>query len=146
MDERLRVAAEKFPDIKKNYRKLRKRFFYEDDTFLIRPARSAEEIVTEGQVLHHCVGGDNYLDKHNRGYSYILMLRFKEMPEIPYITVEIDDTDRIVQWYGKHDKKPDRENMQKWLDIYVTRLRAGRIGIEEKTEKEAMEQMLMAAV
>ncbi|MBD5550457.1 MAG: hypothetical protein HDQ96_04670 [Lachnospiraceae bacterium] len=146
MDERLRVAAEKFPDIKKNYRKLRKRFFYEDDTFLIRPARSAEEIVTEGQVLHHCVGGDNYLDKHNRGYSYILMLRFKEMPEIPYITVEIDDTDRIVQWYGKHDKKPDRENMQKWLDIYVTRLRAGRIGIKEKTEKEAMEQMLMAAV
>ena len=90
VDDRLKYVAEKFPDIRKNYRKLRNRYFYEDDTFSIRPARSAEEIVLEGRKLHHCVGGDSYLERHNNDKSYILMLRFKEMEEIPYITVEMD--------------------------------------------------------
>lgn len=146
MDDRLVEVSEKYPDIKKKYRNLRKRYFFEDDNFLIRPARSAEEIVTEGRVLHHCVGSDDYLEKHNRGDTYILMLRFKDMPEIPYITVEIDNMDRILQWYGKYDKKPDKENMQKWLDAYVTRLKAGMLNTEKKIEKGAVEQLLMAAV
>lgn len=141
-DKRLVEVAEKFPDIKKNYRKLRKHFFYEDDTFLIRPARSAEEIVMEGRLLHHCVGGDSYLMKHNNGETYILMLRFKDMPGTPYITVEIDGMDRIVQWYGEHDKKPDEENMKKWIAGYAEKLKGGTL---KTAGGEMMEQVLVAA-
>lgn len=145
-DERLKEVAEKYPDIRKSYRRLRKRYFYEDDMFLIRPARSAEEIVMEGRTLHHCVGGNGYLGKHNRGESYILMLRFKKMPETPYITVEISGEGQILQWYGCHDKKPDKENMQKWLDIYETRVKAGELNTEGKTEEEARARVpIMAA-
>lgn len=121
-DRRLREVAEKYPDIKKNYRKLRKRYYYEDENFIIRPAKSAEEIVMEGRILHHCVGGDGYLDSHNKGKSIILMLRFKEKPQIPYITVEIKNIS-IRQWYGKNDTKPDKGVIQKWLDSYVERLK-----------------------
>lgn len=32
----------------------------------------------EGRTLHHCVGGDTYLGRHDRGESYILMLRAQE--------------------------------------------------------------------
>lgn len=78
----------------------------------------------EGRILHHCVGGDSYLGKHNDGQTYILMLRFAKEPEIPYITVEIErDTHRLIQWYGAHDRKPDKEHMQKWLDDYVGHLK-----------------------
>lgn len=143
-DERLKEAAEKFPDIKKDYRKLWKQYFYEDGMYLIRPARSAEEIVREGRALHHCVGGDNYLRKHNDGHSYILMLRFKQMPETPYVTVEISGTDRILQWYGAHDKKPDQENVQEWLDKYLERLKGGSLNAERETIRERA--LLMAAV
>ena len=45
----------KFPQIHNSYRKLRSRYLYEDDEYLIRPARSAAEIVEEGRTLHHCV-------------------------------------------------------------------------------------------
>lgn len=121
-DRRLRKVEEKYPDIKKNYRKLRKRYYYEDENFIIRPAKSAEEIVMEGRILHHCVGGDGYLDSHNKGKSIILMLRFKEKPQIPYITVEIKNIS-IRQWYGKNDTKPDKGVIQKWLDSYVERLK-----------------------
>lgn len=123
-EKRLQEVKKKFEGIRNSYRKLRNRYFYEDDEYIIRPARSAEEIVMEGRILHHCVGGDSYLGKHNDGQTYILMLRFAKEPEIPYITVEIErDTNRIIQWYGAHDRKPDKEHMQKWLDDYVGHLK-----------------------
>ena len=124
IDKRLQEVKKRFACIRNRYRKLRNQYFFEDDDYIIRPARSAEEIVTEGRVLHHCVGGDSYLGKHNDGQTYILMLRFSKEPEMPYITVEIErDTHRIIQWYGLHDRKPDREHMQKWLDDYVGHLK-----------------------
>ena len=146
-DERLKEVKEKFPKIRKNYRKLRKEFLYEDNNYIIRPARSAEEIVMEGRILHHCVGGDTYLDKHNEGKSYILLLRFKKDPEIPYITVEITPEYKILQWYGAHDKKPDEENMRMWLNSYVTRLRCGDLAAGMKASADvASQQVLQFAV
>lgn len=127
IDNRVKIVEDLYPDIRRRYRSLRKKYYYEDDTMIIRPAKSAEEIVVEGCVLHHCVGGDNYLEKHNEGASIILMLRFKKTCNIPYITVEIRD-EKIQQWYGAHDKKPDEKNMQKWLNAYVERLK------QKKTE------------
>lgn len=132
MDIRLKEVTEKFPLIRKHYRALRKQYIYEDENYIVRPARSAEEIVIEGQTLHHCVGGNNYLKKHNDGKSYILMLRKKNKPNIPYITIEIDaKTEAIIQWYGANDKKPDEGKMDKWIKSYVVRLRC-----EKKANKE----------
>lgn len=128
LDKHLKDVAVRFPNIRHNYRKLRNKYYYEDETYIIRPAKSAEEIVTEGRVLHHCVGGDNYLGKHNRGETYILFLRFKDTPNMQYVTVEIDsEVPNILQWYGAHDKKPDQENIQKWLNAYIRMLVTGTL-------------------
>ena len=136
-DKRLEEVKRRFPNIRKHYRKLRNRFFYEDQQFLLRPARSAEEIVMEGRILHHCVGGDTYLEKHDKGESYILLLRQQADPETTYITIEIGaNNNRIIQWYGAHDRKPDKKNVQKWLDSYIDRLECGDLTAEEnKTDK-----------
>lgn len=120
--KRNQEVGRKYPDIRKKYRKLRNRYFFEDEEYLIRPARSAEEIVSEGRFLHHCVGGDNYLDKHNTGVSTILFLRLQKQPEIPYITVEICKN-KIVQWFGIRDTKPDQIVIEKWLKKYIKALK-----------------------
>lgn len=126
MDKRIQEAEEKFPNIRKKYRKLREKYCYEDDVYMIRPARSAEEIVMEGRILHHCVGGDNYLGKHDRGSSYILLLRLREKPKEPYITVEINaENGKVLQWYGAYDRKPDQEHMQEWIKRYAVWLKMG---------------------
>lgn len=146
-DKRLSEVKTRFPNIRKQYRKLRNRYFYEDEKFMIRPARSAEEIVTEGRILHHCVGGDNYLRKHNEGETYILMLRQQEYLEVPYITVEINESnDRIIQWYGAHDRKPDEKNMQRWLDTYITKLKCGALAAGVTEEQTAGDQVLLTAI
>ena len=128
MDRHLEEVAERYPEIRKSYKKLRNKYYYEDDRYIIRPARSAEEIVMEGRLLHHCVGGNAYLGKHNTGQTYILMLRFREEPDVPYITVEIDAKNpTILQWYGDKDRKPDRENMRKWLNTWLKKLKTGTL-------------------
>lgn len=133
-DKHLREMAERYPNIRSRYRSLRKKYFYEDENYIIRPARSAEEIVMEGRMLHHCVGGASYLNSHNTGKTYILMLRFKKEPDIPYITVEIDARNpKIIQWYGEKDRKPDEKNMQAWLDIWLMKLKTGTLTEEMET-------------
>lgn len=138
--KRLEETEERYENIKKRYRSLQKEYCYEDATYLIRPARSAEEIVMEGRILHHCVGGDNYLSKHNEGKSYILMMRYQKEPETPYITIEINpEQKRIVQWYGERDTKPDKEKIQSWLDNYLEKLKSGTL------QEETSEMMTMTA-
>ena len=128
MEKHLQEVAKSYPQIQHIYRRLRETYFYEDDNYIIRPARSAEEIVMEGRILHHCVGGNNYLTKHNTGKTYILMVRFKKKQDIPYVTVEVDaHNPRIIQWYGDKDTKPDEQNMQEWLDTWLTKLKTGAL-------------------
>lgn len=147
LDIRIRRALDEYPFIKKHYRWYRKQFYFEDGKFMIRPARDAGEIIREGRILHHCVGGDNYLGRHNAGKSIILFLRFKDMPEAPYVTVEIDPKKKeIMQWYGAHDKKPDRTKIQKWLDAYVTRLKCGPAAAGQDTDAEMMQSIMMPAM
>lgn len=146
-DARIREASDRYPFIKKHYRRYRKQFYFADGEFLIRPARDAGEIVMEGQILHHCVGGDSYLSKHNEGRSIILFLRDKAEPDMPYITVEIDpEKKRIMQWYGAYDKKTDKERMQKWLDAYVTRLKCGFEAEGQDQAQEALQEILLPAI
>lgn len=113
---------QKYPDIAKRYKSLCKKYAYSDQNFVIRPAKDAAEIVAEGRELQHCVGRENYLSGHNKGKSFILLLRKKESPNEPYYTIEICD-DEIIQWYGLRDKKPDKEIIEPWLDDYVTHLK-----------------------
>ena len=45
-----------------------------------------------------------------------------------YVTVEIDsEVPNILLWYGAHDKKPDQENIQKWLNAYIRMLVTGTL-------------------
>lgn len=122
IEKRKAEIALRYPDIEKNYRKLCYRYSCQTEDYLIRPARSAVEIMREGRILHHCVGSDNYLDKHNRGVSYILFLRRRTKPEEPYITIEIKG-EHIVQWYGAYDKKPDATIIAELLRQYTKKLK-----------------------
>ena len=118
---------EEFKNIAKNFKKLCKKYAYEDGAFLIRPASSAAEIITEGREMHHCVGGDNYLKSHNQGKTYILLMRRRKNPEVPYCTIEIKGS-RILQWYEAHDTKKHKDTIQPWLDAYVEHLKEEQHG------------------
>lgn len=127
LDARKKEVLNRFPKIKKKYSKLSDKYSAAAGDLIIRPAKDAAEIVTEGRILHHCVGGDGYLSSHNDGRSFILFLRKIKEKDIPYITVEIRKNE-IVQWYGAYDKKPNKALIDAWLKTYTKEL--------EKREKK----------
>lgn len=97
-----------------------KKYFYEDDMYMIIPAGTCEELMEEGRTLHHCVGAsDTYMKRMAEGVSWILFLRKKEELEKPYYTIEIDmKTDAIKQWYSEYDRKPDEKAISKLLNQF----------------------------
>ena len=121
MDKRKKEVLERFKRVKRKYKSLSDRYSAAAGELIIRPAKDAAEIVEEGRLLHHCVGGDTYLRKHDSGMSTILFLRKAEKKDIPYITVEIRD-EEVIQWYGAYDQKPDKTLIDSWLKAYTKEL------------------------
>jgi len=60
---------------------------YNDGDMLLRPARSEKELIVEGKLLKHCVGG--YGKSHCNGKS-IFFIRKAEEPEKPWYTLQVD--------------------------------------------------------
>lgn len=73
--------------IAKAFSPLQKRYQFENRDYMVVPPHSAQEIVTEGQKLHHCVG--RYVKNVVRHECIILFIREKAAPEKPYCTVEL---------------------------------------------------------
>lgn len=70
---------------------------------------TGEEIISEGKILKHCVGG--YVNRHARGDTVILFIRHKASPSIPYFTIEVNpESLTIVQCHGY---KNERESNNK---------------------------------
>ena len=123
-DKKKREVLKKYPQIRKMEEKLNKKYGYRDKEYVIMAPADAADIVEEGRELHHCVGGDTYLHKHNTEYTYILFLRKAQEPDKRYYTIEFDPKDnRIVQYYGYNDKKPDKEQVDKVLDKWKKQLK-----------------------
>lgn len=110
---------QKYSNIKSRSKKIPKKYTFTHEGLIIRPALDAKEIVLEGRMLHHCVGSDNqhYLKDFNEGKGWIMVIRDIKEPDTPYITVELKN-DKIMQWYGEHDTKPDKEIIEEFLKEY----------------------------
>ena len=101
-----------------------RKYFWENEEYMIIPAGKCEELVREGQQLHHCVGAsDLYMDRMVEGKSWILFLRKKEDINTPYYTIEIDmESNKIKQWYSAFDRKPDEKKIQKLLSTFTKQI------------------------
>ena len=135
---RLKEVLQKYDIIPQKFRSLKKKYGFEAYGYIIRPAKDAAEIVREGWALHHCVGGDGYLNKHNTGRTAILFMRSADHPDKPYVTIEVDK-DRILQWYGAHDKKNVTKEAKRCIDDFEK-----KIALQKTLKKSKKKQVPLA--
>ncbi len=140
-EKRKKESEKKYHGIKERFKEAAVVYGFQEKDLLIRPAKSAAEIVEEGRKLHHCVGGDNYLRKHNNRITAILFIRHTNKPGTPYITVEIDPHGEIKQWYGIHDTKPDKKRIEMFLKHYLKQLNLRELAKEAKLKIAATEKV-----
>lgn len=85
-----------------NYAKQQKAWEFEHGNFKILIPTCGQDLVTEGQLMHHCVGG--YVNEIIENNCYICFVRKKETPEVPYITCQVYRDGRIGQYYLAYDR------------------------------------------
>ena len=127
---------EEYSNIPKRFKKLQKKYGIESHGYIFVPAHDAKEIILEGRSLHHCVGRETYLSKHNRGESSIIFMRDIKAPNVPYVTIEVKE-DKIIQWYGAHDIKPKDDRTKSAIDEFENH-------IKKKTAKRQQEELAPA--
>lgn len=107
-------------------RKKRKSLEFRKDNLVIILPKSPDEIIYEGKVLHHCVGG--YAQRHFALETTILFIRKKDEIDKPYFTIEVSNDFRIVQCHGYRNelesKKPEEiKELEKAYGEYLVELK-----------------------
>lgn len=111
---------ERFPRIEEIFETLPKLYAFADADFSVAAPVRIEQVLKEGQELHHCVGSsDRYWERIERRESYILFLRRTEEPEKPFYTLEVEPDGTVRQkrtLYNRQDKDIDAVTafLQKW--------------------------------
>ncbi len=118
LDEKKRAEHyRQFASVAEKYLSLQKT---EKGAYLVLIAKSPAELVKEGEILHHCVGGMGYDQKFVREETLIFFIRSADQPDVPMVTVEYSlKTHKILQCYADHNTKPAQEVTdfvhKKWL-------------------------------
>ena len=98
----------------------------EETGLLIRPCQSQLEMIKEGKILHHCVGG--YAKRHAAGGTSILFIRKVDEPDKPYYTLEYQGG-KVVQNRGlKNCARTETVKLfeEKWLEYIKTIKQKGK--------------------
>jgi hypothetical protein len=85
-----------------NYARHAKAWEFSYGDFIVSIPSRGQDIVTEGEQMHHCVG--RYVDRVVEGSDYICFIRHKDAPNAPYITCEVYPNGEIGQYFLAYDR------------------------------------------
>lgn len=91
-------------------------FKYKGKEYSVIVPNNVESLIIEGNTLSHCVG--SYVDRVINGSSKIFFIRKNEEIDKPYVTLELDDRNNLVQIRGSHNSEPAievKDFSKKWL-------------------------------
>ncbi len=98
---------DKFEEVSEKYMGLQ---YNRQSDYVAVIARTPDDLVREGEILHHCVGRMNYDQKFAREETLIFFIRTKSNPDEPFVTVEYSPSKKkVLQCYGDSDSNPPQE-------------------------------------
>ena len=116
--------ARRFSGIKKDYSRNTKHFAWESRGYVMEVPKSYVDIINEGADQHHCVGAsDRYMLSMAERKTFILFLRHKDTPDIPYYTIEAKWGGEICQAFSAYDRKPEWDEVNKVLQEWSKEVR-----------------------
>ena len=99
---KLRKAEYDNKRIQENYAKHSKAWQFEYGDYTIVLPTCGQDLITEGERMHHCVGG--YVDRVVRNDTYIVFVRKKDSLDKCYITCQVHTDGRIGQYFLAYDR------------------------------------------
>ena len=128
---RRRELEEKYVGFQEQLIALKEKYEFSAGEYQIVAPKSIDDILYEGDTLHHCVNKtDNYFDRIASKESYILFLRKKENPEVPFYTLEAEPDGTIRQ------KRAEFDRQNKDIDEVTSFLRLWQKEIQKRLTKK----------
>jgi hypothetical protein len=104
-----------------DFEKMINPYNYKNDSYIIRCAKTVDELVEESSKLNHCVR--NYIPKISAHQSAIFFVRKQDNMEEPYITVEVDPINKVlIQCRAISNKEPPKDVMnfiREWCESRI---------------------------
>lgn len=137
---REKELKERYPKAEATLGKIRKKYEYQNDDFMVIVPKKLYDIVQEGYMLHHCVGAtDRYFERMERNETYICFLRRTSEPDMPYYTIEIEPGGTIRQHRSFYDEEPGieeiRDFLREWQKVIKKRLTAADKKAAEESKR-----------
>lgn len=113
-------VIEKFPDVDSILASLQEKYSYEDDTYAIIVPTCIEDILIEGETLHHCIDRtDRYFERIHQHESYLMFLRRKADVSKPWYTLEVEPGGTIRQKRTEYNRQnKDLKGAQSFLEAW----------------------------
>ena len=77
-----------------------------NEPYCIVIPKSADDVIDEGNQMNHCVG--SYVSRISNETTFIVFMRWKDVPESSYITVEIQN-DKLCTALGQNNRRLEKE-------------------------------------
>lgn len=119
---------QKFPHVEEICKELGPKYEYSGDEYVILAPGSIEEIIQEGNLLHHCIASsERYWERIENHESYLLFLRRAAEPQQAYYTMEVEPGGTVRQIRTYHDRQNKdidaaRGFLRKWQAVVSKRL------------------------
>lgn len=123
-------VLKEYPHIEEIYDSIRDTYTFSDKDYTVLVPKQIEDIMLEGENLHHCVGSsERYWERIERRESYVLFLRRTADTEKPYYTLEIEPDGTVRQKRTMYDRQEAdieaaKKFLQKWQKEVSKRLTA----------------------
>ena len=104
-----------------NYAKHSKAWEFTHGDYVVMIPKTAQDIVREGELMHHCVGG--YVNRVITNDCYICFIRHKDKPNIPYITCQVYINGEIGQYFLAYDQYIRSQEDREFYEAFQNYLR-----------------------
>ena len=118
-----------FPHVEEIMQSVREKFEYTGKEYKIIAPTCVEDILLEGDTLHHCISNaERYWDRMEQRESYILFLRKLSDPDKPYYTLEVEPNGTVRQLRTYYDRQNEkdinaaRSFLRTWQKVVAKRL------------------------
>lgn len=110
-------VLKEYPNIERIYESIKGIYAFTAEDYTVVVPSCIEEIMLEGEHLHHCVGGsERYWERIERKESYVLFLRRTSDLQKSYYTLEIEPDGTVRQKRTMYDRQEaDIEDAKKFL-------------------------------
>ena len=136
---RRRELEEKYVGFQKHLIDLKEKYEFSDGEYQVIAPKSIDDILYEGDTLHHCVNKtDTYFDRIVSKESYILFLREKENPKVPFYTLEVEPDGTIRQKRAEFNRQnKDIDKVTSFLTLWQKEIQKRLTKKDRKSTEES---------